>query len=175
LLRSCCFHATRFHLVEVAFYYWTCRITPDARLEADLNLLFGERLKIEEELLLVHTHLAHRDNDWLTTISELVRSHIARFQVPLLTSRPRFPYGAVPLKGMQMAKASRYIIWAHRDAHSVFGAANNPVVRNGSLLSFNDKERAHAECDRLNAHMGNPHVRYSIRSAPLDQRSQTAA
>ena len=32
------------------------RTTPDARLEADLNLLFGERLKIEEELLLVHTH-----------------------------------------------------------------------------------------------------------------------
>ena len=95
--------------------------------------------------------LGHRDNDWLTTISELVRSHIASFRVPLLTSRPRFPSGAVPLKGMQMAKASRYIIWAHRDAHSVFGAANNPVVRNGSLLVFNDKARAHAECDRLNA------------------------
>ena len=46
-----------------------------------------------------------------------------------------------------MAKISRYIIWAHRNAHSVFGAATNPVVRNGSLLSFNDKERAHAECD----------------------------
>lgn len=74
-----------------------------------------------------------------------------------------------------MANASRYIIWAHRDADSVFGAATNPVVRNGSLLSFNDKARAHAECDRLNAHMGNPHVRYSIKSAPVGRRSQTAA
>ena len=74
-----------------------------------------------------------------------------------------------------MAKTSRYIIWAHRDAHSIFGAATNPVVRNGSLLAFNDKARAHTECDRLNAHMGNPHVRYSIRSASLGRRSQTAA
>jgi hypothetical protein len=74
-----------------------------------------------------------------------------------------------------MAKTSRYIIWAHRDAHSVFGAAANPVVRNGSLLSFNDKAHAHAECDRLNAHIGNPHVRYSIKSAPAGRRSQTAA
>ena len=74
-----------------------------------------------------------------------------------------------------MAKTSRYIIWAHRDAHSFFGAATNPVVRNGSLLAFNDKARAHTECDRLNAHMGNPHVRYSIKSASLGRRSQTAA
>ena len=74
-----------------------------------------------------------------------------------------------------MAKTSRYIIWAYRDAHSVFGAATNPVVRNGSLLAFDDKARAHAECDRLNAHMGNPHVRYSIKRASLGRRSQTAA
>ena len=38
-----------------------------------------------------------------------------------------------------MAKTSRYIIWAHRDAHSVFGAATNPVVRNGLLLAFNTR------------------------------------
>ena len=74
-----------------------------------------------------------------------------------------------------MANTSRYIIWAHRDADSVFGAATNPVVRNGSLLSFNDKARAHAECDRLNAHSGNPHVRYSIERASLGRRSQPAA
>ena len=74
-----------------------------------------------------------------------------------------------------MAKTSRYIIWAHRDAHSVVGAATNPVVRNGSSLSFNHKARARAECDRLNAHMGNPHIRYSIKSAPVGRRSQTAA
>ena len=74
-----------------------------------------------------------------------------------------------------MAKTSRYIIWAHRDAHSVFGAATNPVIRNGSLLTFNDKTSAHAECDRLNANMGNPHIRYSIKSAPVGRPSQTAA
>ena len=48
LLRSGCFHPTQFHLVEVAFYYRTGGITPDARMKADLNLLLGERLKIEE-------------------------------------------------------------------------------------------------------------------------------
>ncbi len=74
-----------------------------------------------------------------------------------------------------MANALRYVIWAQRDAHSVFGAAANPVVRDGSLLSFNDKARAHEECDRLNAHMGNPHVRYSIKRASLSRRIQTAA
>ena len=74
-----------------------------------------------------------------------------------------------------MAKTSRYIIWAHRDAHSVFGAATNPVIRNGSLLAFNDKTCANAECDRLNANIGNPHVRYSIKNAPRGQRRQTAA
>ena len=73
-----------------------------------------------------------------------------------------------------MANTSRYIIWAQRDAHSIFGAANNPVVRNGSLLYFDDKAHARAECDRLNAHTGSPHVRYSIKSAPVSRR-QTAA
>jgi hypothetical protein len=74
-----------------------------------------------------------------------------------------------------MASTSRYIIWAQRDAHSLFGAANNPVIRNGSLLSFNDEARARAECDRLNAKMGEPHVRYSIKRASLGRRNQAAA
>ena len=74
-----------------------------------------------------------------------------------------------------MANTSRYVIWAQRDVQSVFGAATNPVVRNGSLLSFDDKTRAYIECDRLNALQGNPHVRYSVKRASLGRHSQTAA
>jgi hypothetical protein len=73
-----------------------------------------------------------------------------------------------------MAKTSRYVIWAHRDAHSIFGPAANPVIRNGALLSFDDRRSANAECDRLNARQGNPHVRYSIKKAP-GPRAQSAA
>ena len=62
-----------------------------------------------------------------------------------------------------MAKNSRYIIWAQRDANSVFGAATNPVIRNGALLCFEDETDAHVECDRLNVRTGNPHVRYLIK------------
>jgi hypothetical protein len=70
-----------------------------------------------------------------------------------------------------MAKTSRYIIWAHRDADSLFGAATNPVIRNGALLHFEDETYAKSECDRLNAHSGNPHVRYSIKHAQSNTRS----
>jgi hypothetical protein len=58
---------------------------------------------------------------------------------------------------------SRYVILAHRDARSVFGPATNPVIRNGSLLAFDNEAGAADECDRLNARPGNPHVRYSIK------------
>jgi len=61
-----------------------------------------------------------------------------------------------------MIKGSRYIVWAHRHAESMFGAASNPVIRNGALLSFDDRRLAHLECDRLNARQGNPRIRYSI-------------
>jgi hypothetical protein len=64
-----------------------------------------------------------------------------------------------------MANNSRYIIWAHRDAESLFGAATNPVIRNGVLLFFDDEICARGECDRLNAHLGNPHVYYSVEVA----------
>jgi hypothetical protein len=64
-----------------------------------------------------------------------------------------------------MANTSCYIIWAHRGPHSIFGPATNPVVRNGALLSFEDKRNAMIECDRLNRHQGNPPVRYSIKTA----------
>jgi len=64
-----------------------------------------------------------------------------------------------------MANTSRYIIWAHRDAESLFGPATNPVIRNGALLFFGDEIRARVECDRLNTHSGSPHVHYSVQHA----------
>jgi hypothetical protein len=59
--------------------------------------------------------------------------------------------------------STRYIIWAHRDAESLFGAATNPVIRNGALLFFDSEAHARVECDQLNAHSGNPHSSYSYR------------
>ena len=73
-----------------------------------------------------------------------------------------------------MANTTRYIIWAYRDGHSIFGPAANPVIRNGALLKFDDKRNAMIECDRLNSRQGNPHVRYSIKTA-MGRRVQSAA
>jgi hypothetical protein len=111
-------------------------------------------------------------NAWLTIICEDADSiSSALFQHSTAPTPNSGPF----LWREQMANTSRYIIWARRDAHSLFGAANNPVIRNGSLLSFNDEARARAECDRLNAKMGEPHVRYSIKRASLGRRNQAAA
>ena len=74
-----------------------------------------------------------------------------------------------------MIKGSRYIVWAHRHAESMFGAASNPVIRNGALLSFDDRRLAHLECDRLNASQGNPHIRYSIKREAKGRWAQPAA
>ena len=57
-----------------------------------------------------------------------------------------------------------FTVWIHRSAKSMFGAASNPVMRNGKLLSFDNEERARAECDRLNATSG-AHVHYSVKPA----------
>ena len=61
-----------------------------------------------------------------------------------------------------MSHMSRYAIWVHRSPKSLFGRASNPVMRNGTLLFFNDEGPARIECDRLNAHSGNPHVHYTV-------------
>jgi hypothetical protein len=74
-----------------------------------------------------------------------------------------------------MDKGARYIVWVERDSESIFGPASNPVIRNGALLSFGDRKLAHLECDRLNAHQGNPHIRYSIRCKANTRRTQNAA
>jgi hypothetical protein len=42
------------------------------------------------------------------------------------------------------------------------------------IVFFDDRKLAHLECDRLNAHQGNPHIRYSIRCAN-PRRAQSAA
>ena len=64
-----------------------------------------------------------------------------------------------------MAIKTRYVIWAHREAESLFGPASNPVICNGTLLFFTDRLRALCECDSLNSRSGNPHIRYSIKQA----------
>lgn len=61
-----------------------------------------------------------------------------------------------------MSDISRFVVWVHRSPDSLFGAASNPVIRNGSLLFFDEEDRARAECDRLNANLGNAHVNYTV-------------
>ena len=62
-----------------------------------------------------------------------------------------------------MSDSSRVVIWAHRNAESIFGAASNPVVKNGSMLIFDEEEHARAECAYLNARSNYPHVHYSMK------------
>jgi hypothetical protein len=64
-----------------------------------------------------------------------------------------------------MSDTSRFVIWVHRTPDSLFGAASNPVIRNGALLSFDEEDCARAECDRLNAHLSNPHIHYTVQLA----------
>jgi len=55
-----------------------------------------------------------------------------------------------------------FVVWVHRRAQSIFGAASHPVNQNGVLLAFSDEQKAICQCDRLNANRGNPHVSYTI-------------
>ena len=57
-----------------------------------------------------------------------------------------------------MATKTRYVIWAHREAESLFGPVSNPVIRSGALLFFTDRLRARCECDSLNSRSGNPYI-----------------
>jgi len=68
--------------------------------------------------------------------------------------------------GATMTDKMRFIVWVDRSAESIFGAASNPVNRNGAILCFDDEEHARAECDRLNAHSGASYMRYNVRRAP---------
>jgi hypothetical protein len=65
-----------------------------------------------------------------------------------------------------MTDETRFIVWVDRSAASIFGAASNPVNRNGAILCFDDEEHARAECDRLNARSGASYMRYSFKCAP---------
>ena len=61
-----------------------------------------------------------------------------------------------------------YKVWSHRYAASIFGAGSTPVIRNGAFLCFESKERAQAECDRLNAQRNDMQVRYSVEPDHLE-------
>ena len=64
-----------------------------------------------------------------------------------------------------MSETQRFVVWVERSPQSIFGAASNPVNRNGALLLFDEEEPARAECDRLNARSSNSYMRYSIKLA----------
>ena len=64
-----------------------------------------------------------------------------------------------------MSNTSRFVISIHRRPDSLFGAASNPVIRNGALLFFDEEDCARAECDRLNAYLSNPQTHYTVEFA----------
>jgi hypothetical protein len=68
-----------------------------------------------------------------------------------------------------MARNERFTICMHRKADSIFGGLISPVIRNGSMLTFDDARRAAAECACLNAGSGDPYARYSVER--VDSRS----
>lgn len=55
-----------------------------------------------------------------------------------------------------------FMVWAHRSGDSIFGAASNPVMRNGAFLCFEDEHKARAESDRLNGRSSGSNVHYSV-------------
>lgn len=67
-----------------------------------------------------------------------------------------------------MNNSECFVVWMHRDAGSIFGAASRPVNENGIPAAFREERDARRRCDRLNANRGNPHVFYSVeRSTPV--------
>jgi hypothetical protein len=68
-----------------------------------------------------------------------------------------------------------FMIWAHRSADSLFGAASSPVIRNGAFLCFESEARARAETDRLNARSGGTNVSYSIKPTKIEMALPRAA
>jgi len=64
-----------------------------------------------------------------------------------------------------------FVVLAHRSAKSIFGAATNPIVRNGRLLCFKTEREAHLERDRLNARASaGSHMRYSVKPIHVELR-----
>lgn len=55
-----------------------------------------------------------------------------------------------------------FVVWMHRDAGSIFGAASRAVNEDGILAAFREEQDAQQRCDQLNAKRGNPHVFYSV-------------
>lgn len=66
-----------------------------------------------------------------------------------------------------MEHIDSFVVWVHRDAGSIFGAASRPVDVDGIPAAFTEEQDAQRRCDRLNANRG-PHVFYSVeRSVPV--------
>jgi len=69
-----------------------------------------------------------------------------------------------------------FVVLAHRSANSIFGAASNPVMRNGTLLCFKTEKEARCERDRLNARASaGSHVRYSVRPIHVELKLPSGA
>lgn len=66
-----------------------------------------------------------------------------------------------------MTDSTRFVIWVHRSANSIFGAASHPIDEDGTLLAFSEERDAWERCDRLNANTGNPHVFYSVENTDI--------
>jgi len=72
-----------------------------------------------------------------------------------------------------MTGSACFVVWIHRRAQSIFGAASHPVNQNGVLLAFSDEQKARCQCDRLNANSRSPHVSYTIeRQEPVHTYDQ---
>jgi hypothetical protein len=63
-----------------------------------------------------------------------------------------------------------FVVWAHRSAKSIFGAASNPVMLDGAFLCFKTEEKARAASDRFNARSGGSHVHYSVRPVRVQMK-----
>ena len=66
-------------------------------------------------------------------------------------------------------------VWTHRNPASIFGPASSPVIRNGAFLCFESKEKARAECDRLNEQRRDMQVRYRVEPTHIEALLPQAA
>jgi hypothetical protein len=60
-----------------------------------------------------------------------------------------------------------FMVWAHRNADSIFGASASPVMRNGTFLCFEDEKKALAEANLLNGRACGSNVHYSVKLTPV--------
>ena len=105
---------------------------------------------------MVEAHYGHMATSY---VSEAIRKYAPRFGGTKSASNG--PGSLLRCRFFQMARAGHCLGRSRRS--QCLRASSNPVIRNGALLSFDDRTGAHRECDRLNARPGNPHVRYTVK------------